>query len=176
MIPTSFSKHLPLVITSSIDIRIRRHSLAAVSLTQPCIGPGEYPTFWGPSISPVGGLRYCRWRPAPPRVGGTGHQRVHLFLNGADILAQGEPSGLDPNGVVDAPVHDRIGVGVEPPEPVLLRIPRAEHRRRRTVATFPGREPPAEMLPRGALATTSRRSSARWRPQCSCRPSHRPAA
>jgi hypothetical protein len=63
-------------------------------------------------------------------VGATDLQRFHLFLNGAYLLSHVVAAGLDPNGVVDDRLHDRVGVdaGPEPLVPVLLLMLRAEHR------------------------------------------------
>lgn len=44
------------------------------------------------------------------RVGATALPRAYPFLNGADLLASPVPSGSDPDGVVDVPVHDHLGV------------------------------------------------------------------
>jgi hypothetical protein len=85
-------------------------------------------------------------------MGATGLQRVHLFLNGAaDLLAHVVASGLDPNGVVGDPVHDRVGadVGAETPVPVRLQTLRAGHRR--AAAALHELEQDAETLPGGAF-------------------------
>ena len=54
------------------------------------------------------------------------------------VFAHVHLAGLDPDGVVDDAVHDRVGVdsAAETPVPVLLRVLGAEHRRRRVVASL----------------------------------------
>ena len=72
-------------------------------------------------------------------------------LTGADSAGRGglfahvDVAGLDPEGVVDDAVHDRVGVdpGAEALVPVLLRVLGAEHRRGRVVSAF---EPVEEMI------------------------------
>lgn len=74
-----------------------------------------------------------------------------LSVNGADLPAPGVASGFDPDGGVDDPVHDRVGVDSAGGRLVRahLRMPRAEHHR--AAAVFPGLEQHEERLPGGAL-------------------------
>ena len=67
-----------------------------------------------------------------------------VTLTGADSVGRGglfahvDVARLDPDGVVDDAVHDRVGVdsGAEALVPVLLRVLGAEHCRCRVVAAF----------------------------------------
>lgn len=117
---------------------------------QPGTEVPEYSSFWGLLIIPVGGHRFCRWGPAaawgshwPP----TGPP----MLNGADFVAHVVASSSDPDGVVDDPDHDSVGLDAGPEElmPVRLRALRAGYRR--AAAALHGLKQHADTLPAGAL-------------------------
>lgn len=83
-------------IIENMDYSVRLNNLDAMF--------AEYSTLWGPRIIVLGSQRYCRWGPASARKGATCPQRIAM-PNGADLLPHLAASRIDPEGVVDDPVH-----------------------------------------------------------------------
>ena len=82
-------------------------------------------------LLPSGATRYRLWGPVPPQVGAIGLPLAQLFLNGAVPLTSRVSFGSDPDGVLDVPVHDPLGVeaGAGPSAATACRTLGTDHKR-----------------------------------------------